>query len=267
MNGYVQLELSTEGRSSLHRCLACRFCFGAISFVLIVVLRGVYPDSLPTMLRHREDLDETMLGKMIGNPAISYPSNILLPCTRFCPRLHMSGELHQFRAAAALDDSESALMAPPVFPRRSAIIGATSAAIGQFLQGARADTASDEIVDQIVQDEIESAMNEKRDPNLFGRSSPRARSLADHLQKIGATMYGTYWCKYVWQQKNTLGKEGLSMVRYVECSPYAERNNAKLCDSKRVESYPTWEINGKIYTGDKSLEQLEELSNAPRWKA
>ncbi len=36
---------------------------------------------------------------------------------------------------------------------------------------------------------------------------------------------------------------------------------AELCKEKGVKGFPTWEINGKMYPGEKSLSDLAKLSN------
>ena len=36
---------------------------------------------------------------------------------------------------------------------------------------------------------------------------------------------------------------------------------AELCKEKGVKGFPTWEINGKMYPGEKSLADLAKLSN------
>lgn len=83
--------------------------------------------------------------------------------------------------------------------------------------------------------------------------------LAKHLTDIGAVMYGTYSCGYCKRQKRLFG-DAFQYVTYVECAYGGENAQPKLCEAKGIRSVPTWEINGKLYLGVKSLEKLAELS-------
>lgn len=84
-------------------------------------------------------------------------------------------------------------------------------------------------------------------------------SLAEHLTQTGAKMYGTYWCPYCNKQEE-LFKDAVSKVQIVECDPQGENAQPQLCTQANVTSYPTWEINGKLYRGMRSLEELATLS-------
>jgi uncharacterized membrane protein/glutaredoxin len=92
-------------------------------------------------------------------------------------------------------------------------------------------------------------------------SSAAEVSLATHLDDVGATMYGAYWCPHCLEQKELFGKEAFSKVKYVECDPGGENPQPKLCQDKGIQGYPTWEINGKFYSGIQSLPELAKLSN------
>jgi len=83
--------------------------------------------------------------------------------------------------------------------------------------------------------------------------------LSKHLRKIGAIMYGTYWCPHCNAQKELFGG-AFKYIKYVECDPRGDRANPALCSEKGVRRYPTWEIKGRFYLGAKSLQELSELS-------
>jgi hypothetical protein len=38
------------------------------------------------------------------------------------------------------------------------------------------------------------------------------------------------------------------------------QNRSDLCRAKEVPGYPTWEINGELYPGEKTLDELEQIS-------
>ena len=96
-------------------------------------------------------------------------------------------------------------------------------------------------------------------PPISTDSSTRAMTLANDLKSLDARMYGAYWCSHCYDQKETLGKQAFSKLEYIECSKDGVNSQNKLCKSKEVPGYPTWEINGKLYPGEQALEELEEL--------
>lgn len=91
--------------------------------------------------------------------------------------------------------------------------------------------------------------------------SPEA-SLAQHLAATGGTMYGAYWCPHCADQKAMFG-EAIDLVPYVECAEDGENAQPDLCRTKNIQAYPTWEIDGQLYPGVKSLEDLAQLSGYP----
>jgi uncharacterized membrane protein len=85
--------------------------------------------------------------------------------------------------------------------------------------------------------------------------------LAKHLTKIGAKMYGAFWCPHCFEQKQLFGKAAFEKINSVEC---ADANNptqqAQACIDAKIESYPTWEIKGKLDSGAQLLDKLAETS-------
>jgi hypothetical protein len=84
--------------------------------------------------------------------------------------------------------------------------------------------------------------------------------LADHLKRTGAKMYGAYWCPHCSDQK-AMFKQAVSHMPYVECDSQGVNPQPQLCEQKKIEGYPTWEIQGKLYPGVQSLLELARLSN------
>jgi uncharacterized membrane protein/glutaredoxin len=101
-------------------------------------------------------------------------------------------------------------------------------------------------------------------PPVTTTSSPEALALADHLSAQGAVMYSAYWCPHCHDQKQMFGKEATARLRLVECAPDGRDSQAQLCQSKGIEGFPSWEINGKLEAGAKPLEKLAELSGFDR---
>lgn len=73
-------------------------------------------------------------------------------------------------------------------------------------------------------------------------------------------MYGTYWCSHCYNQKLMFGAAGAKQLPYVECAEDGYASQRALCRAKEVRGYPTWEIAGELYGGERSLDELAELS-------
>ena len=98
-------------------------------------------------------------------------------------------------------------------------------------------------------------------PAVISISSPKNIKLAEHLTKEGAVMYNAYWCPHCHDQKEMFGKEASEKLTLVECAKDGFNNQRELCESKGITGFPSWEINGLIDSGVKSLKELAELSN------
>lgn len=79
------------------------------------------------------------------------------------------------------------------------------------------------------------------------------------LSTSGAKMYGAYWCPHCQNQKAEFGNS-VQYLSYIECDPTGPRSEYSLCSSKGIDGYPTWEIKGKLYPGEISLQKIAELS-------
>jgi glutaredoxin len=99
-------------------------------------------------------------------------------------------------------------------------------------------------------------------------SSTNAIGLAKHLRKTGAKLYTAYWCPHCHNQKERFGKEAVSQLDVIECDQRGVNPQTQLCIDKKIKGYPTWEIGGKFYGGNRTLENLAELSKyrSKLWK-
>ena len=91
-------------------------------------------------------------------------------------------------------------------------------------------------------------------------STPATLALAEHLTRTGARMYSAYWCPHCHEQKELFGKEATARLTVIECAPDGRNSQTALCESKKIQGYPTWEIDGKLDSGVKPLARLAELS-------
>jgi glutaredoxin len=93
------------------------------------------------------------------------------------------------------------------------------------------------------------------------QTKPAVTALARHLKKVGAKMYGAYWCPHCNHQKEVFGEATFkAYIAYIECAEDGANANPKLCRAKKISGFPTWEIKGKFYPGTQSLEELADLS-------
>jgi len=72
-------------------------------------------------------------------------------------------------------------------------------------------------------------------------------------------MYGAYWCSHCNDQKQTLGREAMNYVTYVECAGDGKDSRKDLCKEKNIPGFPTWDIGGKLYPGEWGLDELEDI--------
>ncbi len=106
----------------------------------------------------------------------------------------------------------------------------------------------------------ETAIAQEAAPDVTTTSSANEIALAKHLRKIGAKLYTAYWCPHCHSQKQRFGKEAVKQLEVVECDRRGVNPQTQLCRDKRVRAYPTWEINGKLYPGNHSLESIANFS-------
>jgi glutaredoxin len=93
-------------------------------------------------------------------------------------------------------------------------------------------------------------------------SSAYETSLAEHLTSTGGLMYGAYWCPHCADQK-AIFNDAAGLLPYVECAADGENAQPELCQQRGIQGYPTWEIDGQLYPGVKSLDELATLSQFP----
>jgi uncharacterized membrane protein len=96
---------------------------------------------------------------------------------------------------------------------------------------------------------------------ILSKSGTSELSLAEHLQKSGAKMYGAWSCSHCFEQKQLFGREAVkASLPYVECAEQGSNPQVELCKKEGITGYPTWSISGKKYPGVQSPEKLAELT-------
>lgn len=99
-----------------------------------------------------------------------------------------------------------------------------------------------------------------RPPVVVATSSPARIALAEHLSAGGAKVFTAWWCPHCHDQKELFGRQATAKLTVIECAPDGVGARVELCKSRRIEGFPTWEINGKLSSGVKTLNQLADLS-------
>ena len=97
-------------------------------------------------------------------------------------------------------------------------------------------------------------------PVVINSSNKSKIELAEYLTSKGVVMYNAYWCPHCHDQKELFGKEASAKLNLVECAADGLNNQRDLCLEKDIKGFPSWEINGTIDSGVKSLEELAKIT-------
>lgn len=88
------------------------------------------------------------------------------------------------------------------------------------------------------------------------KSGEAEMALARHLKKVGAKAYFAYWCHHCFDQKQLFGKQAVSELGPVECAADGKNSQPQVCKDAGVKAFPSWQINGKLTSGVKTLDEL-----------
>ena len=97
-------------------------------------------------------------------------------------------------------------------------------------------------------------------PVVTTTSTSSSIALAKHLRSTGAVKYSAYWCPHCHDQNELFGKQAAAKLKNIECAADGYKSQTNLCQEKGITGFPSWEINGNIDSGVKTLEELAELS-------
>lgn len=83
-------------------------------------------------------------------------------------------------------------------------------------------------------------------------------AFASCIKDSGATFYGAFWCPHCQATKALFGRSS-RLLPYVECSTPDGKSQLPICNTAKIESYPTWEFkDGSRLSGEQSLSKLAE---------
>ena len=154
-----------------------------------------------------------------------------------------------------------------VMPQRTdaAIVAAAAAGFGVLAGGALYAAQGAQMSSQLdaalagSDGGEEEVVRSNAPPTIRTHSSKRALKVAQALLAHDARMFGAYWCSHCYDQKQTLGAEAFATLPYVECAADGKDAQRDLCTSVGIKGYPTWQIDGELYAGEKDLAGLEEI--------
>ncbi len=103
-------------------------------------------------------------------------------------------------------------------------------------------------------------LNVPKELIVTSESTKESIALAKFLKNNGVVKYSAYWCPNCLDQSELFGKEAYKELNVVECARDGKNSQTQLCIDKKIEGFPSWEINGKIIIGVKTLNELSELA-------
>ena len=105
-----------------------------------------------------------------------------------------------------------------------------------------------------------SHLNNKKELVVTSESTKDSIALAKYLKDYGVVKYSAYWCPNCLKQSELFGKQAYKELNVVECARDGKNSQTQLCIDKKIQGFPSWEINGIIIIGVQTLEELSELS-------
>ena len=100
----------------------------------------------------------------------------------------------------------------------------------------------------------------QRELIITSESTKESIELAKYLNDKGVVKYSAYWCPNCLNQSELFGKQAYKELNVVECARDGINSQTQLCIDKKIQGFPTWEINGKLILGVLSLNELSKLT-------
>ena len=105
-----------------------------------------------------------------------------------------------------------------------------------------------------------SHLNNQKELIVTSESTKESIEFAKFLRENGIVKYSAYWCPNCLNQGELFGWQAYKELNVVECSRDGEKSQTQLCIDKNIQGFPSWEINGKIILGVKTIKELSELT-------
>ena len=95
---------------------------------------------------------------------------------------------------------------------------------------------------------------------VTSESTKESIEFAKYLKNNGVVKYSAYWCPNCLNQSELFGKQAYKELNVVECANDGKNSQTQLCIDKKIQGFPTWEINGKLILGVLTLKELSNLT-------
>ena len=105
-----------------------------------------------------------------------------------------------------------------------------------------------------------SHLSNSKELKVTSESSKETIEFAKYLKDSGVVKYSAYWCPNCLDQGELFGKQAYKELNVVECARDGINSQTQLCIDKKINGFPTWEINGKLILGVLSLKELSKLT-------
>ena len=105
-----------------------------------------------------------------------------------------------------------------------------------------------------------SHLNNQKEIIVTSESTNETIEFAKYLNDNGVVKYSAYWCPNCLKQSELFGKQAYKELNVVECARDGKNSQTQLCIEKKIQGFPSWEINGKIILGVQTLKQLSNLT-------
>ena len=105
-----------------------------------------------------------------------------------------------------------------------------------------------------------SHLNNQKELIVTSESTKESIEFAKYLYENGVVKYSAYWCPNCLIQSELFGKQAYKELNVVECARDGKNSQTQLCIDKKIQGFPSWEINGKIILGVLTLKELSDLT-------
>jgi len=105
-----------------------------------------------------------------------------------------------------------------------------------------------------------SHLSNQKELVVTSESTTESISFAKYLRNKGVIKYSAYWCPNCLQQSELFGKQAYKELNVIECARDGKNSQTQLCIDKQIQGFPSWEINGEIIVGVKTLKELSNLT-------
>ena len=105
-----------------------------------------------------------------------------------------------------------------------------------------------------------SHLNNQKEIIVTSESTNETIEFAKYLNDNGVVKYSAYWCPNCLKQSELFGKQAYKELNVVECARDGKNSQTQLCIEKKIQGFPTWEINGNLILGVQTLKQLSKLT-------